>query len=41
MGVFENLKNEKLTSVIEARDSAKQAWLELENEFNKLEPARK
>lgn len=41
MGALEKLNQDKLPTVIETRDQAKQAWLELENEFNKLDPARK
>lgn len=41
MTALDVLSQDKLNAVVEARNRARDSWLIVENEFNKLDPAKK
>ena len=41
MAALELLQSEKLAALVDSRNKAKEAWLTLENEYNKLDPSLK
>jgi hypothetical protein len=41
MAAFNGLNSEKVNTVVDARNKARDAWLELENVYNKMDPSKK
>lgn len=41
MSAFDAILTEKANTVVDARNKAREGWLNLENEYNKLDPSKK